>query len=100
MLEAYWKVPTPNKNNSRKTKVFMAKAPRSERPRLIQPWRPNPERGGKAKRYFRITSEGLHQAQETRRVLRTQAVRANESATLALIRALTTRGLFVSDRVT
>jgi PadR family transcriptional regulator, regulatory protein PadR len=30
---------------------------------------PTPERGGKAKRYFRITKEGLHQAQETRRVL-------------------------------
>lgn len=30
---------------------------------------PTPERGGKAKRYFRITKEGLHQVQETRRVL-------------------------------
>ncbi|KAA6465003.1 PadR family transcriptional regulator [Acidobacteria bacterium AB60] len=30
---------------------------------------PTPERGGKAKRYFRITREGLRQAQETRRVL-------------------------------
>jgi len=30
---------------------------------------PTPERGGKAKRYFRITEEGLHQVQETRRVL-------------------------------
>jgi len=30
---------------------------------------PTPERGGKAKRYFRITREGLHQVQETRRVL-------------------------------
>jgi DNA-binding PadR family transcriptional regulator len=28
-----------------------------------------PERGGKAKRYFRITKEGLRQVQETRRVL-------------------------------
>ena len=30
---------------------------------------PTPERGGKAKRYFRITKEGLHQVHETRRVL-------------------------------
>jgi PadR family transcriptional regulator len=30
---------------------------------------PTPERGGKAKRFFRITREGLHQVQETRRVL-------------------------------
>jgi DNA-binding PadR family transcriptional regulator len=30
---------------------------------------PTPERGGKAKRYFRITREGMHQVQETRRVL-------------------------------
>ncbi len=30
---------------------------------------PTPERGGKAKRYFRITKEGLRQVQETRRVL-------------------------------
>jgi PadR family transcriptional regulator PadR len=30
---------------------------------------PTPERGGKAKRYFRITREGLRQVQETRRVL-------------------------------
>jgi len=30
---------------------------------------PTPERGGKAKRYFRITSAGLRQVQETRRVL-------------------------------
>lgn len=30
---------------------------------------PTPERGGKAKRFFRITKEGLRQAQETRRVL-------------------------------
>ncbi len=28
-----------------------------------------PERGGKAKRYFRITSNGLRKVQETRRVL-------------------------------
>jgi DNA-binding PadR family transcriptional regulator len=28
-----------------------------------------PERGGKAKRYFRITNEGLRQVHETRRVL-------------------------------
>jgi PadR family transcriptional regulator, regulatory protein PadR len=30
---------------------------------------PTPERGGKAKRYFRITKEGLRQVDETRRVL-------------------------------
>ena len=30
---------------------------------------PTPERGGKAKRFFRITREGLRQVQETRRVL-------------------------------
>jgi len=30
---------------------------------------PTPERGGKAKRYFRITKEGLNQVHETRRVL-------------------------------
>jgi PadR family transcriptional regulator PadR len=30
---------------------------------------PTPERGGKAKRYFRITSAGLRQVHETRRVL-------------------------------
>ena len=30
---------------------------------------PTPERGGKAKRYFRITKEGLGQVHETRRVL-------------------------------
>ncbi|MFZ0747661.1 MAG: helix-turn-helix transcriptional regulator [Terracidiphilus sp.] len=30
---------------------------------------PTPERGGKAKRYFRITKEGLRQVHETRRVL-------------------------------
>lgn len=30
---------------------------------------PTPERGGKAKRYFRITKAGLSQIQETRRVL-------------------------------
>ncbi len=30
---------------------------------------PTPERGGKAKRYFRITKEGLRQVQETRRIL-------------------------------
>jgi PadR family transcriptional regulator PadR len=30
---------------------------------------PTPERGGKAKRYFRITKEGLQQIHETRRVL-------------------------------
>ena len=28
-----------------------------------------PERGGKAKRYFRITKEGLRQVRETRRIL-------------------------------
>jgi DNA-binding PadR family transcriptional regulator len=30
---------------------------------------PTPERGGKAKRYFRITKVGLRQVRETRRVL-------------------------------
>ena len=30
---------------------------------------PTPERGGKAKRYFRITSEGLQEVQETRHLL-------------------------------
>ena len=30
---------------------------------------PTPERGGKAKRYFRITKAGLKQVRETRRVL-------------------------------
>jgi DNA-binding PadR family transcriptional regulator len=30
---------------------------------------PTPERGGKAKRYFQITKEGLRQVRETRRVL-------------------------------
>ncbi len=30
---------------------------------------PTPERGGKAKRYFSVTREGLRQVQETRRVL-------------------------------
>jgi PadR family transcriptional regulator, regulatory protein PadR len=30
---------------------------------------PTPERGGEAKRYFRITKEGLRQVHETRRVL-------------------------------
>ena len=30
---------------------------------------PTPERGGKAKRYFRITKKGLRQIQETRRTL-------------------------------
>lgn len=30
---------------------------------------PTPERGGKAKRYFQITQEGLRQVHETRRVL-------------------------------
>lgn len=30
---------------------------------------PTPERGGKAKRYFRVTKEGLRQVNETRRVL-------------------------------
>ena len=30
---------------------------------------PTPERGGKAKRFFRITKEGLRKVQETRRVL-------------------------------
>ena len=30
---------------------------------------PTPERGGKAKRYFRITKQGLREVQETRRVL-------------------------------
>jgi len=30
---------------------------------------PTPERGGKAKRYFRITKQGLRQVQDTRRIL-------------------------------
>ena len=30
---------------------------------------PTPERGGKAKRYFQITEDGLRQVKETRRVL-------------------------------
>jgi len=30
---------------------------------------PTPERGGKSKRYFQITKEGLRQVHETRRVL-------------------------------
>lgn len=30
---------------------------------------PTPERGGKARRYFHITKEGLRQVRETRRVL-------------------------------
>jgi PadR family transcriptional regulator, regulatory protein PadR len=30
---------------------------------------PTPERGGKAKRYFRITKQGLRQVRETRRIL-------------------------------
>ncbi|HEY2390298.1 MAG TPA: PadR family transcriptional regulator [Candidatus Angelobacter sp.] len=30
---------------------------------------PTPERGGKAKRYFRVTKEGLEQVQRTRQVL-------------------------------
>ncbi len=30
---------------------------------------PTPERGGKAKRYFRVTKAGLRQVHETRRVL-------------------------------
>ncbi len=30
---------------------------------------PTPERGGKAKRFFRVTKLGLHQVQATRRVL-------------------------------
>ncbi|HWA94552.1 MAG TPA: PadR family transcriptional regulator [Terracidiphilus sp.] len=30
---------------------------------------PTPERGGKARRYFRITKQGLRQVQEMRRVL-------------------------------
>ena len=30
---------------------------------------PTPERGGKAKRYFRVTKEGLRQIRETKRVL-------------------------------
>jgi DNA-binding PadR family transcriptional regulator len=31
---------------------------------------PTPERGGKAKRYFRVTREGLRQVHNTRRVLK------------------------------
>jgi PadR family transcriptional regulator, regulatory protein PadR len=30
---------------------------------------PSPERGGRAKRYFRVTEEGLHSVRETRRIL-------------------------------
>jgi PadR family transcriptional regulator, regulatory protein PadR len=30
---------------------------------------PTPERGGKAKRYFRVTKQGLRQVHETRRAL-------------------------------
>lgn len=30
---------------------------------------PTPERGGKAKRYFRVTREGLRQVRETKQVL-------------------------------
>jgi PadR family transcriptional regulator, regulatory protein PadR len=30
---------------------------------------PTPERGGKAKRYFRVTKAGLRQVQESRRIL-------------------------------
>jgi DNA-binding PadR family transcriptional regulator len=30
---------------------------------------PTPERGGRAKRYFRVTAKGLRSVQETRRVL-------------------------------
>lgn len=30
---------------------------------------PTPERGGKAKRYFRVTKEGLRQVRQTKRVL-------------------------------
>src|SRR5450631_4453573 len=30
---------------------------------------PTPERGGKAKRYFRVTADGLREVHETRRVL-------------------------------
>ena len=30
---------------------------------------PTPERGGKAKRFFRITQQGLRQVQDTRRIL-------------------------------
>lgn len=30
-----------------------------------------PERGGKARRYFRITRQGMHQINETRRILTT-----------------------------
>jgi DNA-binding PadR family transcriptional regulator len=32
---------------------------------------PTPERGGKAKRYFRVTKEGLRQVRRTRQVLTT-----------------------------
>lgn len=31
---------------------------------------PTPERGGKAKRYFRVTREGLRQVHDTRRILK------------------------------
>jgi PadR family transcriptional regulator, regulatory protein PadR len=30
---------------------------------------PSPERGGRAKRYFRVTEEGLHSVRETRKIL-------------------------------
>jgi PadR family transcriptional regulator PadR len=30
---------------------------------------PTPERGGRAKRYFRLTRKGLHQVRETRNAL-------------------------------
>jgi len=30
---------------------------------------PSPERGGRAKRYFRVTKEGLHAVRDTRKVL-------------------------------
>jgi PadR family transcriptional regulator, regulatory protein PadR len=30
---------------------------------------PSPERGGRAKRYFRVTEQGLHTVRETRRIL-------------------------------
>jgi PadR family transcriptional regulator PadR len=44
---------------------------------------PTPERGGKAKRYFRITKEGLRQVHETRRTL-TRMWKALPEASLEL----------------
>lgn len=48
---------------------------------------PTPERGGKAKRYFRITKEGLRQVHETRRVL-TKLWQAIPDLKLDLLKAI------------